>query len=131
MIYAFYPWKYNACPKTRHRSSDTRTGIRIALSAPYPHTICPPCAAGGKKTSSRHNVTTTRCSDITVPLPPLPRPNFVKRLYASTCKAIPYLPSSPCRTGCRWTANGATPMRRKNASMYPPIRATTGAGVCT
>ena len=57
--------------------------------------------------------------------------NFAKRLYASTCKAIPYLPSSPCRTGCRWMANGATPMRRKNVSMYLPIRATTGAGVCT
>ena len=51
--------------------------------------------------------------NITVPLLPLPHPNFAKRLYASTCKAIPYLPSSPCRTGCRWTANGATPMRRK------------------
>ena len=82
-------------PKDPTQEFGHRTGIRIALFAPYPHTICPPCAAGGKKTSSKHNVTTTRCSDITAPLLPLPRPNFAKRLYASTCTAIPSLHTLP------------------------------------
>ena len=51
--------------------------------------------------------------------------------YYNICKATPYSPSSPCKTGCPWTANGATPTHRKSALMCQPTHVTTGAGACT
>lgn len=125
------PWRYNVCRKTRNKNSATLTGIRTVRSAPSPRTTCLPCAAGGKKTSNRRSVTTTPCSGTTVPHRQRPRRSSAKKWFAITSIATPSSASSPCKTGCPWTANGATRTCRKNASIFLPTRGTTGAGACT
>ena len=86
---------------------DPTTGVRtsglVSVSLclpPYPHTICPPCAAGGKKTSNRRSVTTTPCSGTTVPHRQRPRRSSAKKWFAITSIATPSSASSPCKTGC-------------------------------